>query len=557
MSRPEIKVIKTWEELRGEIAGIREDEMSQEDHQTYAALISHVFCAEKLGFVNLTNYGMTAYNKLLLNRSSGKLIALFGRFNCYIENPASTSENLSKWVDDFKIFFECMQNPGIEKMQVFVQVGTLGHSGIFELNIEKKEGSFEIGLHFYDSLNSIRTYEVRCHSFLRSIVYPALNGNSVLSLFKMASASITRHLAGTEIAHQSDNYNCHLISSWYIYKRILGSGGNDSFSKDLKFSDDNDWFPNGAKAWKLELLKLGLEMQDRNLVNAFLSMMISRPTTLEIEQGYTEKCIEYADGGVKYLEEQSDVLFKFDIVMGSDIVRRSGSNVTRIEAITDISSFYNNYVPEAGHGASRKFFRPIGVNGNDSSFSCSASAIKTDDAIAREASTAIATALIDGQKKFGFIPRDVAIIILIAVKNRGISSANKEQLKNDFTCAYRDMIPTVRIDDDYIKRARGLSANFQHFMEEKGFLTGNTSPDANIVGMRLKRLTKEHAAAFCGSDRFVDMINLRLGVKELHASMVEAASTSDDITSARPGTTPGSAELHKKGGENKKDCIVM
>ena len=83
-------------------------------------------------------------------------------------------------------------------------------------------------------------------------------------------------------------------------------------------------------------------------------------------------------------------------------------------------------------------------------------------------------------------PQLAAMVILIAIKNNGISN-KEESLKEDLkSLGWED-----KNIDSLANNAKAFSKAFQDKMREKGIFTGNQSAE-QIVGMRLKRLTPYH-----------------------------------------------------------------
>ncbi len=99
----------------------------------------------------------------------------------------------------------------------------------------------------------------------------------------------------------------------------------------------------------------------------------------------------------------------------------------------------------------------------------------------------------------GFSGYEVAAIALIAVKNGGIFSANKKDLRDDLRALGFDTQ-----NDDIIKKCIDLSRNFQDIMQrDYGYKTGNKNVDSVDVGMRLKRISPRAIARFLDVD-FID-----------------------------------------------------
>lgn len=163
-------------------------------------------------------------------------------------------------------------------------------------------------------------------------------------------------------------------------------------------------------------------------------------------------------------------------------------------------------VPGAAQIGSQILFTPAGKNDKDDYFSLNAETVRdtcgNDDATA----SSIANSLIAGSIKSAhnksnikFSDNEIAVIILIARKFNGISSLVDGKLEECLKAAFDATGTDERIiNPPYLKAIRLFSKNFQESNHAQGVHTGNADAirAGNIVGMRLKRLTVDHAQEF-------------------------------------------------------------
>ena len=127
----------------------------------------------------------------------------------------------------------------------------------------------------------------------------------------------------------------------------------------------------------------------------------------------------------------------------------------------------------------------------------------------------------------GLTEYEAAIVILIAIKNKGVSN-NIEAFKSDIT-----LIGMNPNDEAFLKKATLFSSSFQLKNNEKSILTGNPEP-TNIVGMRLKRLTADYAYEMLTNKSKFDELCQKLQIDKSgnsQKSRAEAMVTSTPVPS--------------------------
>jgi hypothetical protein len=130
----------------------------------------------------------------------------------------------------------------------------------------------------------------------------------------------------------------------------------------------------------------------------------------------------------------------------------------------------------------------------------------SEDVISNNVSKAVVDALRTAQVIFDFGAKEVAIIIMAAIKNGGLASANQDALAACLGQAFAATGLHINPDVAYLARVKSFSHHFQKKMEEGGIFTGNPEPK-KFVGMRLKRLTPEYALSYCQNADFFAQIN--------------------------------------------------
>ena len=137
------------------------------------------------------------------------------------------------------------------------------------------------------------------------------------------------------------------------------------------------------------------------------------------------------------------------------------------------------------------------------------------------------TNLDEAKKNSGLTEYEAAIVILIAIKNKGVSN-NIEAFKSDIT-----LIGMNPNDEAFLKKATLFSSSFQLKNNEKSILTGNPEP-TNIVGMRLKRLTADYAYEMLTNKSKFDELCQKLQIDKSgnsQKSRAEAMVTSTPVPS--------------------------
>jgi hypothetical protein len=119
----------------------------------------------------------------------------------------------------------------------------------------------------------------------------------------------------------------------------------------------------------------------------------------------------------------------------------------------------------------------------------------------------------ESRKAQQFSDLEVSAIILVAIKNQGFTGNSDAGLIADFKKIYQSAgkkLPERKIDDAYIAKVRKFSKDFQDNMRSNDFFTGNSAASNPEVGLRLKRLTIDHACIYCGDHKFIEDMNKSL-----------------------------------------------
>ena len=131
--------------------------------------------------------------------------------------------------------------------------------------------------------------------------------------------------------------------------------------------------------------------------------------------------------------------------------------------------------------------------------------------LAQTINEALKKNLDEAQNDSGLNDEEAAIVILIAIKNKGVSN-NIEAFKSNLQLI--DMNPN---DEAFLKKATLFSSSFQQKNNSQSILTGNPEP-TSIVGMRLKRLTADYAYEMLKDKSKFDKLYQKLEIDKSYTS---------------------------------------
>ena len=137
--------------------------------------------------------------------------------------------------------------------------------------------------------------------------------------------------------------------------------------------------------------------------------------------------------------------------------------------------------------------------------------------LAKTINEALKKNLDEAQNYSKLTKEEAAIVILIAIKNKGVSN-NIEAFKSNLQLI--DMNP----DEAFLKKATLFSSSFQQKNNSQSILTGNPEP-TSIVGMRLKRLTADYAYEMLKDKRKFDKLYQELQIDKSYTKKLEAEPT--------------------------------